>query len=132
MVAVHRSRELDDGFRSAWLSGSLLIVAGVYQWLPAKDACLEKCRDPLQTLLFHWHPGAAGAFRMGVESGAFCTGCCWALMLLLFAAGVMNLFWVAVLTVYVLVEKLLPKGRLTGRLAGLGVAAAGGFLIVSS
>lgn len=117
---------------SPWLTASLLLVAGVYQWLPAKDACLEKCRDPLQFFLFRWRPGAAGAFRMGVEHGAFCTGCCWALMLLLFMAGVMNLLWVALIAGFVLVEKLLPAGRWTGRLAGLAMLAAGGVLIGSS
>ena len=112
------------------LSAAILIAAGLYQWLPAKDACLEKCRDPLQTLLFRWHPGASGAFRMGFENGVFCTGCCWALMLLLFAAGVMNLLWVAALTVYVLVEKLMPGGRIAGRVAGLALVAFGGSMLL--
>lgn len=114
---------------SAWLTASLLVVAGVYQWLPAKDACLEKCRDPLQFFLFRWQSGACGAFRMGVEHGAFCTGCCWALMLLLFAAGVMNLLWVALIAGFVLVEKLLPAGRWTARLAGVAMIAAGGIVV---
>ncbi|MDA0704502.1 MAG: DUF2182 domain-containing protein [Proteobacteria bacterium] len=105
--------------KSASLTGGLLIVAGVYQWLPVKEACLEKCRAPLQFFLFRWRPGMSGAFRMGVEHGAFCVGCCWALMLLLFAAGVMNLLWVAVIAGFVLLEKLLPGGRFFGRLAGV-------------
>jgi len=112
------------------LSGVILVAAGIYQWLPMKDACLQKCRNPLQTLLFHWHPGAGGAFRMGLENGLFCAGCCWALMLLLFAAGVMNLLWVAALAVYVLVEKLLPGGRLTGRIVGLALVTVGGFMLI--
>lgn len=116
---------------STWLTASLLIIAGVYQWLPAKDACLEKCRDPLQFFLFRWRPGTAGAFRMGVEHGAFCTGCCWALMLLLFTAGVMNLLWVALIAGFVLVEKLLPAGKWTGRLAGLVMIAAGAVTAVN-
>jgi len=111
---------------SNWLNGALLTAAGVYQWLPAKEACLGKCRDPLQLFLFRWRPGRAGAFRMGVEHGAFCIGCCWALMLLLFTAGVMNLLWVALIAAYVLAEKLLPAGRWTGRIAGVGLIAAGG------
>jgi len=114
---------------SAWLTAGLLLAAGVYQWLPAKDACLEKCRDPLQFFLFRWQPGAAGAFRMGAEHGAFCTGCCWALMLLLFTAGVMNLLWVALIAGFVLVEKVLPAGRWTGRLAGVAMVAAGGAVV---
>ncbi|MFZ0488207.1 MAG: DUF2182 domain-containing protein [Arenicellales bacterium] len=115
---------------SSRLNGLLLVVAGVYQWLPAKDACLEKCRDPLQFLLFRWRPGPTGALWMGAEHGAYCTGCCWAIMLLLFAAGVMNLVWVAVIAAFVLVEKLLPGGRLFGRLAGLALMAGGIFLII--
>jgi len=111
---------------SRWLSGGLLVVAGIYQWLPVKEACLEKCRAPLQFFLFRWRPGAVGAFRMGAEHGAYCTGCCWALMLLLFTAGVMNLIWVALIAAFVFVEKLLPPGRLIGRLAGLGLVLAGG------
>lgn len=116
---------------SAWLTATLLLVAGVYQWLPVKDACLDKCRDPLQLFLFRWRSGPAGALRMGIEHGAFCTGCCWALMLLLFTAGVMNLLWVALIAGFVLVEKLLPGGRWTGRLAGAAMIAAGGVVIVA-
>lgn len=115
---------------SPWLSGGLLIVAGIYQWLPVKDACLEKCRAPLQFFLFRWRPGAFGAFRMGMEHGVFCTGCCWALMLLLFTAGVMNLIWVAIIAGFVFVEKLLPPGRLIGRLTGLGLVLTGVVLML--
>jgi predicted metal-binding membrane protein len=116
---------------SAWLSGGLLIAAGVYQWVPVKDVCLEKCRAPLQFFLFNWRPGTAGAFRMGVKHGGFCVGCCWILMLILFAVGVMNLLWVAVIAGFVLAEKLLPAGRLVGRTAGIALAAAGGYLIAA-
>lgn len=115
---------------SPWLSGGLLVAAGVYQWLPLKEACLEKCRAPLQFFLFRWRPGTGGAFAMGAEHGLFCVGCCWALMLLLFAAGVMNLLWVAALAGFVLVEKLLPGARLTGRLAGIALIAAGAALML--
>jgi predicted metal-binding membrane protein len=117
---------------SAWLSGGLLMAAGLYQWLPVKDVCLEKCRTPLQFFLFRWRPGAAGAFRMGAEHGFFCLGCCWVLMLLLFAAGVMNLLWVALIAGFVFIEKLLPAGRLIGRLAGIGLAVAGGSVILAN
>lgn len=117
---------------SAWLTGGLLVAAGVYQWLPVKDACLEKCRAPLQFLMFRWRPGAAGAFRMGAEHGLYCVGCCWALMLLLFAAGVMNLLWVALIAGFVLVEKLVPAGRLIGRVAGAALAVAGGGVILAA
>ena len=132
MQAVFQSNGLVTSMMvssSTWLTASLLLVAGVYQWLPAKDACLNKCRDPLQFLLFRWRPGTAGAFRMGAEHGAFCTGCCWALMLLLFTAGVMNLLWVAVIAGFVLVEKVLPAGRWTGRVAGVAMVAAAGTVV---
>jgi predicted metal-binding membrane protein len=115
---------------SAMLSGVLLIAAGVYQWLPLKQACLEKCRAPLSFFLMRWKAGPIGAFRMGAEHGAFCVGCCWALMLLLFAVGVMNLLWVAGITALVLVEKLLPGGRIIGRAAGVALAAAGVAILV--
>lgn len=114
---------------SAPLTGALLVAAGVYQWLPVKYACLEKCRAPLSFFMMHWRPGTAGAFRMGVGHGLFCVACCWALMLLLFVAGVMNLVWVAVLAGFVLVEKLLPAPRLVGRLAGAALVALGAALI---
>lgn len=115
---------------SKWLSGSLLVIAGIYQWLPIKDACLQKCRAPLQFFMFNWRTGRFGAFRMGAAHGAFCLGCCWALMLLLFTAGVMNLVWVAMIAAFVLIEKLAPNGALLGRLSGLGMIAVGGGLLL--
>jgi predicted metal-binding membrane protein len=117
---------------SAPLSGVLLVVAGVYQWLPVKAACLEKCRAPLQFFLMRWKPGAVGAFRMGAVHGAFCVGCCWALMLLLFAAGVMNLIWLALIAGFVLVEKLLPGARIVGRVAGAVLVAAGVVMLIDA
>ena len=118
---------------SATLSGAFLVAAGLYQWLPVKDACLRTCRAPLQFFSTNWRKGRAGALRMGLDHGVICVGCCWALMLLLFVGGVMNLLWVAVVAGFILVEKLLPGGRLTGRFAGGGlivvglVTLAGGF-----
>ena len=110
---------------SVWLSAGVLLTAGIYQWLPVKEACLRRCRSPLQVFLFRWRGGWSGALRMGAEHGAFCVGCCWALMLVLFAAGVMNLLWVALIAGLVLLEKLLPGGVWVGRIAGVGFAAAG-------
>ncbi len=107
------------------LTGALLIVAGVYQLSPAKSACLRRCRAPMRFLLFHWREGSWGAFRMGAEHGLFCVGCCWALMLLLFAAGVMNLLWVALIAGFVLLEKVAPGGRGLGRFGGIALIAAG-------
>lgn len=93
-----------------WLTAGLLIVAGLFQLTPFKAACLEHCRSPAAFLSRHWRPGRLGAFRLGIVHGAYCLGCCWALMLLLFAAGVMNLVWIAGLAALVLLEKLAPFG----------------------
>ncbi len=93
------------------VGAAVLLVAGVYQLTPLKRACLARCRSPLGFLLGEWRDGAAGALRMGVRHGLFCLGCCWALMVLLFAGGVMNLAWIAAITVFVLLEKVLPVPR---------------------
>ena len=103
-----------------------LVVAGVYQWTPWKRACLVACQSPLAFLMRRWRSGAWGAFRMGAEHGAYCVGCCWAVMLLLFAGGVMNLAVIAALTAFVAFEKLAPAGIQSTRLSGallIGVAA---------
>lgn len=110
---------------SPLLGGALLAFAGVYQWTPFKNACLAKCAAPLQFLIAEWREGARGAFAMGWRHGLFCTGCCAALMILLFVAGVMNLLWIAVLGALVLIEKLLPAGRLTPRVFGVLFILAG-------
>jgi predicted metal-binding membrane protein len=95
-----------------------LVIAGVYQWTPWKRACLTKCQSPLAFLMRRWRSGRWGAFRMGVEHGAYCVGCCWALMLLLFAGGVMNLTVIAALTAFVAFEKLAPIGVQSTRVSG--------------
>ena len=100
------------------VSGGLLIVAGVYQLTPFKAACLRACRSPLALVMRGWREGKGGAFRMGLEHGAYCLGCCWALMLLLFAGGVMNLRVIAALTTLVLLEKAVPLGGLGGKIGG--------------
>lgn len=109
---------------SAYLSAALLAAAGVYQWTPLKAACLKHCRSPVEFLATRWRAGRAGALRMGIEHGAYCVGCCWVLMLLLFVAGVMNLLWVALLAGFVLLEKVAPRPALTGRLAGAALMLA--------
>jgi predicted metal-binding membrane protein len=100
------------------LSGALLIGAGVYQLMPIKQTCLASCSAPLVFLTRRWRDGATGAFTLGIEHGLFCTGCCWALMLLLFAGGVMNLAVIGALTVFVLVERLVPLGQKSVQLTG--------------
>jgi len=96
----------------------LLALAGVYQWTPLKQACLATCQSPMAFLARRWRGGSFGGFRMGAEHGVYCVGCCWALMLLLFAGGVMNLTVIAALTVFVAFEKLAPVGAWGARISG--------------
>lgn len=103
---------------SGVLSAAVLVTAGVYQWTPLKNACLAHCRAPVQFLTRHWRPGRLGALRLGMRHGAYCVGCCWALMALLFVGGVMNALWIAALTVVVLVEKLASAGAVISRVGG--------------
>jgi len=103
---------------SSTLTSLLLIAAGAYQLTPLKRACLEHCRSPAEYLSKNWHAGRLGAFKMGLNHGAYCLGCCWMLMALLFAGGVMNLVWVVGLVIIVLIEKTVPWGaRLSQSLA---------------
>jgi len=104
---------------STRLGGALLLIAGVFQWTPLKQACLAKCRSPLSFVMSEWREGRAGAFVMGVRHGAYCVACCWALMALLFVAGVMNLLWIAGLAILVLVERVLPGGPAVSRIVGV-------------
>ena len=108
-----------------WLGGGLLIAAGVFQLSPLKNSCLSRCRSPFDFLATEWREGKTGAFWMGIRHGAFCVGCCWLLMLLLFVAGVMNLLWVATIAAFVLAEKLLPRGRLVSYLGAIVCLSAG-------
>ncbi len=110
------------------IGAGLLIAAGIYQWLPVKDSCLKHCRSPFHFISTHWHPGNFGAFMMGLSHGAFCIGCCWALMLLLFVGGVMNILWIAAITVFVLLEKVLPLGNQGGKLSGILMVMAGAMM----
>lgn len=110
---------------SAWLSGSLLLIAGVYQFTPLKRICLSNCRTPMGFLLGEWRTGVSGAFKMGLRHGVFCLGCCWALMALLFVGGVMNLAWIAALSIAVAIEKLAPHGKNVALVLGVGLIAAG-------
>ena len=112
-----------------WFGGGLFIVAGIFQFTPWKRTCLNACRSPAEFLVRHWRPGVGGGFYLGVANGLFCLGCCWALMLLLFVGGVMNLWWIAALTIFVLLEKLAPLGAQGGRLSGGLIFALGGWTI---
>ena len=112
------------------LGGILLIAAGIFQWTPWKDACMARCRNPMGFLLTHWRPGNMGAFSLGSRYGFYCVGCCWLLMVLSFALGVMNLVWMAALTVFMLIEKISPVGRFISRAAGIGLIAWGGWMLL--
>ncbi len=116
----------------ALLGGVILLAAGIFQQTTLKNACLRQCRTPVSFLLEDWRDGAWGAFVMGLEHGCFCTVCCWALMVLMFVAGVMNVFWMALIAAFILVEKVVPVGDRIGRLAGAGLAVWGIAMIISN
>jgi len=110
-------------------AGLLWIVAGLFQLTPLKSACLRHCRSPLGFLLANWTPGGAGALRLGLRHGAYCLACCWGLMALSFALGVMNLLWMVALTLFLCVEKIAPGGERIGRLFGVGCVVCGAALV---
>ena len=110
---------------SAGLSAAVLIFAGAYQLSPWKHRCLNHCRAPAAFLACHNRPGRLGALRMGIEHGAFCVGCCWVLMMLLFMGGIMNVLWISVLAIIVLLEKLIPQGPWFARIMGMALIAWG-------
>ncbi len=124
--ALHEGALLSSTLAAASprLGGAILIAAGAYQLTPAKGACLRHCQSPLGFLLANWREGARGALQMGLRHGSFCLGCCWALMCVLFAVGVMNLVWVGALTAFILLEQ-------TGRI-GARVARVGGLVMIAS
>jgi predicted metal-binding membrane protein len=104
---------------------AVLIAAGVYQFTPLKSACLRRCRSPVDFLVTHWRAGRLGALRIGLEHGAYCVGCCWALMAVLVVAGAMGLVWVVAIAAAVAAEKLLPGGPWLGRLGGIALLVVG-------
>jgi len=116
---------LDWHGTGAWIAGGAVLAAGLYQLTPLKRVCLRHCRGPLHFALHGWRDGRAGALRMGVEHGAFCVGCCWGLMLALFALGVMSLFWMAAIAAVIFAEKLLPAGETFSRVLAVALVAGG-------
>ena len=114
------------------LGAVVLIAAGVYQWTPLKEVCLSYCQAPLTFIMRHggFRREATGALALGFRHGLYCIGCCWALMLLLFVGGVMNLLWIAALAVLVLMEKVVPFGKSVSRVAGLAFIAMGAWLLL--
>lgn len=117
--------------RSAALSAGVLAAAGLYQFSGAKRACLTQCRSPVHFLTRYARPGIGAGFMLGMRHGAFCVGCCWLLMALLFVGGIMNLIWIAALMLFVLIEKLMPAGAAFGKVSGaLLILWAGATLVV--
>lgn len=111
--------------KSTLFGGAVLVAAGIYQLTPLKHACLRHCRAPAHFLSRYWRRGTFGAYRMGLRLGAYCLGCCWILMALLFVGGVMNVFWIAAIAAFVLLEKTLPYGEKGSRIAGATAIGAG-------
>ncbi|HLI78778.1 MAG TPA: DUF2182 domain-containing protein [Candidatus Binataceae bacterium] len=122
---------VSNGMRTGPTAGGVILAAaGIYQLTPLKSVCLKRCRTPIGFFMTNWRDGARGALAMGIEHGAFCTGCCWMLMALLFVAGVMNLAWVAAISVLVLLEKAAPYGRAIALASGVAMIAAGVILAI--
>jgi predicted metal-binding membrane protein len=116
--------------RSEAVGGATLVGAGLFQLTPLKTACLTRCRSPLMFLMTRWRSGRGGAFLMGLDHGLYCLGCCWALMLVMFVAGVMNLLWMAALTVLMALEKIVRRCELLARGAGAALVVAGVWLLL--
>jgi predicted metal-binding membrane protein len=114
-----------------YVAGAVLIAAAAYQLTPAKNACLRRCRGPLDFVLEHWREGRLGALRMGAIHGAWCVGCCWMLMAALFALGLMSITWMVVVAAAIAAEKLLPAPAMTNRVIAAGLAALGLAVIAS-
>ena len=113
---------------NVWIGVAILVGAGLWQLTPLKTMCLRHCRSPLGFLMGNWRAGRLGALRMGFEHGVYCLGCCWFLMGLLFFGGVMNLYWIFGLAVFILLEKIIPLGHWLGRVAGVILIGWGAYL----
>lgn len=117
---------------AAVFGGAGLMLVGAYQLSPLKYICLSRCRMPLGFILSHWREGRGGALRMGLDHGLYCIGCCWALMSVLFLVGIMNLAWMALLSLFVFIEKVSTRGLIVGKVAGILVIAAGAAMVAHS
>ncbi|MDO8432800.1 MAG: DUF2182 domain-containing protein [Candidatus Binatus sp.] len=128
-IALHATSIISNASIATPIAGAVILIAtGIYQLTPYKQACLGHCQSPIAFFMTRWRDGAAGAFRLGLEHGAFCVGCCWMLMALLFVAGVMNLAWVAAISAFVLLEKVTPYPRAIANIAG-AIMLAGGIIL---
>ena len=128
---VFRAADAVDGGVLAWdragpyVAGGAILFAGLYQLTPIKDVCLRHCRTPLHFLMHDWHEGRLGSFRMGVEHGLYCVGCCWGLMIVLFSLGVMSLVWMGVIAGVIFAEKVFPYGERLTKLLAVAFVALG-------
>ena len=133
---LERRALLDENMAGAsvWLGAVVLVAAGIYQWTPIKDVCLTQCQSPIGFLMTHggFRSSVAGCLRLGFLHGAYCVGCCWILMALLFVVGIMNVLWIALLALLVLVEKVTPWGRPVARIAGTACIAAGVWMVFAA
>ena len=120
------------GTSSGYLGGALLLTAGIFQWSQLKYVCLTHCRSPLSFLMSDWTDGTGGAFKMGLQHGRYCLGCCWILMALLFVLGVMNLVWIAALAAFVLAEKVIPAGKTISKITGGFLVAWGSWAVLAA
>lgn len=115
---------------AAIAAGALLVLTGIYQWTRFKAACLAHCRSPIGHITAHWREGRFAPLIMGLQHGLVCVGCCWLLMALLFVGGVMNPYWVGGLALLVILEKVVPRGELLGKIAGVALAVWGLLLVL--
>jgi predicted metal-binding membrane protein len=120
------------GSHDWWIGGSVLALAGAFQFTSLKDACLDKCRHPAQFMMRYYERGARGGMRLGARHGVFCVGCCWALMLVMFAAGVASLIWMALLTAVMIHEKTRPAGARAVPVTGVALLAAASVVLAYS
>ena len=132
-LALHQAQLLSAGMTitNTAFSGALLVLVGLYQLTPEKSRCLTKCQRPVDFLMTNFREGPSGALQLGIHHGLYCLGCCWALMLVLFVVGVMNLAWVAALTALILLEKFGPAGSSVARVSGVAIILAGVLTFVS-
>jgi predicted metal-binding membrane protein len=131
---LHRvaAMTMDMSLQPSAASAAVLMLAGIFQWTPFKNACLRHCRSPLDALSRYWREGTSGALLAGLRHGSYCIGCCWLIMLVLFVVGIMNLAWVAALAAVILLEKDAPWGQFIGRVAGLALFTWGAWLLRTS
>lgn len=133
MIALQESVPAGEP-AAARVGGALLIVAGIYQWTPLKEACLSHCRSPLSVLMTHGRElsrGPSGVYKVGMHHGLYCLGCCWSLMVVLVLLGMMNLAWMALIAAFVLAEKVFPRGREIALGVGALLVVGGSILLVS-